>query len=373
MARLEPVSYQSFEWSITTLSQCSTGLPLTVGTSLGIFLHDFRDGSRRHAAPADHSDRVENVFKVLFASDPLPPYASLSQPTPLSILHLPLYGDNSATASNDIYIAGRFPSILHYDRRTFPSIVDSIHSGASLCSLASSPHVFDESTHNSRRRQGLLEYDAIESSRKLGRTIIAAGEYNTKGSLELYSLGQSKTHPGRAGRPSSSATMVNRQTSAYSKIMSVTTQGSRIVTSDASGNIRWFERDGFTHIRSHRIGSSERIDKSSIFYGMPDSNEMARKIISTQSFSRWRQGTGDNFEQGTEADDNGIVFLTDDKLGMLRFSKEPPFLADDFESGAAMTAEEQEEWAYRERMKTVFDTENNALGYSLGLGSTFPM
>ncbi|KAL5611641.1 uncharacterized protein BROUX77_001797 [Berkeleyomyces rouxiae] len=388
LSRLEPISYQAFEWSIMTLSKCSPGLPLTVGTSLGIFLHDFRDRRRRHLITNDASGRVENLFQGLFSHNPLPPYASLSQPTPLSILHLPAH-DDETIVSNDIYVAGRFPSILHYDRRTFPSIVDSIHSGASLSCLAWTPHVYSTATHGVERRQGLLSHDIISQSLSAtGRTLIAGGEYNTKGSLELYSLGRSPTQPGRCGRPTQDSSLINRQTSASSKIVSVATHGNRIVVSDASGYIRWFERDGFSDVRRHHIGPSERLDQASasLYAGMPAIGEMARKIVSTQSISRWHQlgnasvgtsnaedndnnnsetngnsghsGTEETSTQSPDIYDDGLVFWTGDKLGMLRFANRPPVWADDFESPVELSEEDRDSHAYRQRMKEVFDTDN---------------
>ncbi|KAL2885860.1 F-box domain-containing protein [Ceratocystis lukuohia] len=363
LSRLEPISYQTFEWSIMTLSKCSPGLPLTVGTSLGIFLHDFRDNRRRHLISPDVSDRVDNfnVFSGLFSHNPLPPYASLSQPTPLSILHLPTYDDS--TVSHDIYVAGRFPSILHYDRRTFPSIVDSIHSGASLSCLAWTPHVFSTSNHGPSRRQGLLPIDVIsETLPANGRTLIAGGEYNTKGSLELYSLSRNPDHPGRCARPTPENSFVNRQTSAPSKIMSIATHGGRIVVSDASGFIRWLERDGFTEVRRHHIGPSECLDTSpgSLYAGMPATGEMARKILSTQSVSRWHQidSNEERPENVIDTCDDGLVFWTGDKLGMLRFARKPVVWSEGFEAAADVSPEERDERAYRQRMREVFDTDN---------------
>src|SRR5690606_10500048 len=109
-------------------------------------------------------------------------------PGPLSILHLQQPGQE-ADLSDDIYVAGRFSNILHYDRRKFPSIRGSIHPGARLCSMTSLPYPF--STLDSElRRKGELSLEQVEASKTAagGRTLIACGEYNTKGSLELYGL-----------------------------------------------------------------------------------------------------------------------------------------------------------------------------------------
>lgn len=97
------VSCQSFEWSITTLSTAHAGLPLTVGTSLGIHLYDYRARDQRRTEVIERVDSpsgtgtrdfYEEQLRQVFDDDPLPPYASLSQPTPLSILHLPRAGSS---------------------------------------------------------------------------------------------------------------------------------------------------------------------------------------------------------------------------------------------------------------------------------------
>ncbi|MBE3047570.1 hypothetical protein IMZ48_34665, partial [Candidatus Bathyarchaeota archaeon] len=79
LQRLDVVSQQTFEWSITTLSEATPGIPLTVGTSLGLHLYD-------HRAPRIHSptyDEKTDLLSRLFGNNPLPSYAPLPQPTPL--------------------------------------------------------------------------------------------------------------------------------------------------------------------------------------------------------------------------------------------------------------------------------------------------
>ncbi|KAK1597404.1 F-box domain-containing protein [Colletotrichum navitas] len=365
--RLAVVGEQSFEWSITALSSAAPGLPLTVGTSLGIHLYDYRARARPPSETIDQVDvlavrrgsglyaqKSTNIF-----DDPLPPYAPLSQPTPLSILHLPKPCDEYSF-SDDIYVAGRFSNILHYDRRKFPSIVGSIHSGARLASLASLPYPFSTLDSETRRRSDLSAEQVMASkTREGGRTLIAGGEYNTKGSLELYGLCQ---HPGEVSADlMQNSTMKNRQTSSQSKILSVSNQGTRIVFSDGSGLLKWFERDGFTEVRRHKIGHSEVPERSSLFASMPGSDDLARKILSTQT----RNGL-DN------VNDDDILFWTGEKLGLVSFSGKPGFAADDFDEPVPKSEEEakaeEAEKEYGERMRLALERQADDVRFVRGLG-----
>ncbi|KAE9566488.1 hypothetical protein CGCF415_v005977 [Colletotrichum fructicola] len=359
--RLEVASEQSFEWSITALSPAAPGLPLTVGTSLGIHLFDHR---ARVRTPRDIVEKIDVLAvnspdESPLDSDPLPVYAPLSQPTPLSILHLPNPNDEHSF-SDDIYVAGRFSNILHYDRRTFPSIVGSIHSGARLSSLASLPYPFSTMDSEIRRKADLSLEQVLDSKMKAGgRTLIAAGEYNTKGSLELYGLCPPQGNSSAALMQNS--TMKNRQTSSQSKILSVTNQGTRIVFSDGSGLLKWFERDGFTEVRRHKIGHSEVSERPSLFASMPGSDDLARKILSTQT----RTGV-DN------VNDDDILFWTGEKLGLVSFSSKPGFQADDFEEERQLSEEEarveEAEKQYNEKMRIALERQADDVRIVRGLG-----
>ncbi|KAF6821884.1 F-box domain-containing protein [Colletotrichum musicola] len=367
--RLDVVSEQAFEWSITALSPAAPGLPLTVGTSLGIHLFDYRARVRTPReiiekidvlAVDPNSAFVQRSPPDIFESDPLPPYAPLSQPTPLSILHLPNPGEEYSF-SDDIYVAGRFSNILHYDRRKFPSIVGSIHSGARLSSLSSLPYPFSPVDSEIRRRGEMPVEGVVESKTKEnGRTLIACGEYNTKGSLELYGLfprqGESAD-----GLILSQSVMKNRQTSSQSKILSVTNQGTRIVFSDGSGLLKWVERDGFTEVRRHKIGHSEVAERPSLFASMPGSDDLARKILSTQT----RNGL-DNIN------DDDILFWTGEKLGLVTFSGKPGFTADDFENEKQKSEQEvraeEAEREYGEMMRVALERQADDVRFVRGLG-----
>ena len=369
LQRLSVVGCESFPWSITSLSTAHHSVPLTVGTSLGIHLHDYRmraplktDGLGR----IDDFDQFgakefyERSLRALFDDEPLPPYASLSQPGPLSILHLQRPGAEE-DLSDDIYVAGRFSNILHYDRRKFPSIRGSVHSGAKLCSLTSLPYPFS-TLDSEQRRQGRLSLDQVQTSKTTpgGRTLIACGEYNTKGSLELYGLlPPSSSHPSLPGGLQNS-TFKNRHNASSSKLLSVINHGTRLVFSDGSGKLKWFERDGFTEVRRAKIGHSEREQAPSLFSSMPGSDDIARKLLSTQN------------DRGTDrVNDNDILFWTGEKLGLVGFSSKPGYVAEDFEERARSAEEldqERKERLYKEGMRRALERQADDVRFVRNLG-----
>jgi hypothetical protein len=363
---------ESFPWSITSLSTAGCSVPLTVGTNLGIHMHDARAPQLAGSTSTSNPERVDNFgakefyeqsFADLFSDIPLPPYASLSQPGPLSILHLERPGSMPGL-SDDIYVAGRFSSILHYDRRKFPSIKGTIHSGARLCSMTSLPYPFSALDYEVRRN-GLLSPERVYSSKTVpeGRTLIAAGEYNTKGSLEIYGLLPASQTTLEAGGLQAS-TLKNRQLASDSKLLSVVNHGSRLVFSDGSGLIKWFERDGFTEVRRHRIGHCERGggQEPSLFLSMSGSDDIARKLLSTSAG-----------EAAARINSNDLLFWTGEKLGLIGFSSQSGFTADDFEDAALTEADaamEAEERAYSRRMRQALERQADDVRWvqDLGLG-----
>jgi len=313
-------------------------------------------------------DFYKRSLRFLFDDEPLPPYAPLAQPGPLSILHLQRPG-MEADLSDDIYVAGRFSSILHYDRRKFPSIRGSIHSGARLCSMTSLPYPFS-SVDSDLRRQGQLSIEQVEKSKNVngGRCIIAAGEYNTKGSLELFGLLSPSLTNTRSPGGLQNAVFQNRQTSSDSKLLSVVNHGSRIAFSDGSGYIKWFERDGFTEVRRCRIGPSETSQGPSVFSSMPGSDEIARKLLPTGSGGPSRGSTG-------SVNDNDLLFWTGEKLGMVTFTSRSGFQSEEFEERDSLGEEELEqarqEQAYGDKMRRALERQADDVRFvrNLGLGS----
>lgn len=264
---LKLISQQRYPWSIFALSQeTDYSVPLTLATTLSLQIHDARLPAteeeeaislrcEENSAPLvpeldifSHSDSP----RLQLQPNGLPPhrirspapsddtnYAPLFQPGPLSILHPP------APHVNSILLAGRFPSILCYDRRFFPRLQSTVHSGGRICGLASAPEprfpVFKDS-----------DYPASHS-------VVACGDYKGRGSLELYNLSSSSQDP--LSRPSDrSSTLTpqynNRQSAASSRLLSVASHGNRIVYSDAEGNIKWVERNGRAEVRRWNINTS---------------------------------------------------------------------------------------------------------------------
>lgn len=352
--RLEVASRESFGGSITTLSAAHDGVPLTVGTSHGVHLHDFRARAR---VPHDVVERLDgsqwdetDVVKGIFDTKPPPPYASLSEPTPLSILHLPEPGSQELV-SNHIYVAGRFTNILHYDRRKFPAMVRAIWSGGLVKSLASLPYPFSTRDNEARRRAEVpLEQIAQMKAQGTGSTLIAGGEYKSKGSLELHGLGDDCSPQGPPTQ--------NRQTAASSTILSVANHGTKIVFADGTGNLKWFERDGYTQCRQIKIGSSDDAkDPSSMHALTSSSDEMARKIISTHPTQTCQR-----------SNDDYILFWTGERLGMVSFTTRPLFSREDFEAQSPEpTAEEKERSKYDQEVRLALRLQANEVSFLGGM------
>lgn len=353
--RLDVVSRDSFEWSITTLSAIHPDKPLIVGTSLGVHLHDFRARTRvAHDAP----ERVEgrswqdtDVFKAIFDPNPLPPYASLSQPTPTSILYLPQRGSTSLV-TDDIYVSGRFSNILHYDRRKFPAIVNSIHSGAMVNSLAALPYPFSTVDHEVRQFGESSAEKVKEMKSRVGSSLIAGASYNQKGSLEIYGLAPAQSSAGR-GMTLLNSVVKNRYTAASSPILSVANHGTKIVFSDGSGLLKWFERDGNTECRRLRVGHSEADGRSS---NMED--DVARKIVSTQT----KHGK-------TRPNNDDILFWTGDQLGLVSFTRAPLYQENDFAGEDVEASDEgRARQEYADQMREALERQADEVKFLSGLG-----
>ncbi|ETS75192.1 hypothetical protein PFICI_13676 [Pestalotiopsis fici W106-1] len=364
---LQIVSNQPYEWTITTMSEAQPTVPLTVGTFNGIHLHDWRILNK---ARQDQNERVDLYnglepldFSRVLDPSPLPLYAPLTQAGPQSILHMESSGHKDLI-SDDIMVAGRFASILHYDRRMFPVIKGSIHSGSRLCSLASLPYPFS-CLESDLRRRGELSIDQVNKAKGVvgGRTLIAGGEYNTRGSLELYGLSQQSEQPGSDYGMVQNSAMKNRQTASAAKLLSVINHGTRIAYSDGDGLVKWVERDGFTEVRRHKIGHGEKVAQGSLFASMPGSDEIARKLMSTRTV---KAGADD------DVNNEDILFWTGEKLGIVGFSSQPGFTADDFKVDTRTPEEiavQQKADLYNEEMRQVMERHANDVRYARFLGS----
>ncbi len=277
----------------------------------------------------------------------------------MSILHLQRPGLETEL-SDDIYVAGRFSNILRYDRRRFPAIQGSIHSGASLCSMTSSPYPFS-ALDSELRQTAELSLEQVEVSKAShGRTLVACGEYNTKGSLELYGLSPPSTIRANVAGGLQNSVFKNRQTSSRAKLLSVVNHGTRIAVSDGTGYLKWFERDGFTEVRRFRIGHSEQEDQPSLFSSMPGSEEIARKLVPTRS------GPSND-----AVNDNDLLFWTGEKLGLVSFSARPGFTTADFEELEASAEDKEkakEEKAYGEKMRRALEWQADNVRFVRNLG-----
>ncbi|KAK6345054.1 hypothetical protein TWF718_006992 [Orbilia javanica] len=283
LATMQKIRTHRFPFSVTCLS---TPTPvLAVGTTLTLHLLDPRSPSDHiattsvsHISSSHISEKVDPVstdpsmrkpFTRLDSHAATPPIVSLDneernsrdyllhapptaflQPSPLSILHSPI----DQGGGNELYVAGRFPSIMVYDRRHWPRLAGTIHSGARLSSLAIMP--------TNSAPSAWSKY-----------TLIGCGEYAGRGTLETYPLPIASSNPGlpdtasnksdtltdqrgqtlpsvqKMFAKSTSVATRNRQSASRSKIFSVASQGIKIVTGDSEGRIHFMERDGIKHIR----------------------------------------------------------------------------------------------------------------------------
>ena len=362
------VSQTKYAWPITALSEVQQeDHSVTVGTNFSLHILDHRCCPRERS-PAENQAAVVESIAFLPNKDssarlnparkldihpiggfgsggfeirpnrsrpttprPARPYAPL-EPAPLSILH---------QTPNSIMVAGRFPSILNYDRRFFPRLEYVIHSSARLSSLVYLP----------------FSPRAVKaaSTSELHGTLISGGEYNGRGSLEVYAVprnaeatqrlsytetenstepaSKQSTHrrftpippalrePGSNGGQDISS-FKNRQSISSSKVLSVATQGTRIVFSDADGGLKWVERDGKSVVREWNVndqkikGGRERSRHEEGEETQDPGEEVVRMIVPT--------GSG-------EADD--LLVWTGEKVGVVGFGGRDEWV--DAEEGVA--------------------------------------
>ena len=337
---LQLVSRTPFPFPITTLSEAHHSTPLTVGTNWTLHLHD-----TRKPPPAPSHIELLNAsasspsFSRLDTGD-FGGHVSLSQPGALSIAHTP---PGLGDANGDIWVSGRFTSLLNFDRRFFPRLRGTVHSGARISSLHLLPTPFIP--HTLRLGAPYAPPSLLHSARATGGlTLLAAGEYKGKGSLEAYSLSPAPEYAinsadSRTTR-NAQACYLNRQTASASKLLSVCGHGTRIVFSDGQGNVKWVERDASTPVRQFNInestGARSRPPTSSFGttttpgMGIEEGyGDMVQRIIPTRSpslLSTPNLGP----EQGPP---NLVLWTTDGKLGLLGFGREttPLFDADVFQ------------------------------------------
>ncbi|PSN71663.1 hypothetical protein BS50DRAFT_515450, partial [Corynespora cassiicola Philippines] len=315
---LKIVSRTPYPFPITALSEARYPTPLTVGTNWTLHLHDTRT---KPSLPA--STRCEliggaatpNSFSPRLETGDFGGHVSLSQPGALSILHLPTSRDGDGDANADIWVAGRFTSFLHFDRRSFPRLRGTVHSGARISCLAALPHPF---VSRELRGAGAEPGALYEAKSAPGWTLVAAGEYKGKGSLELYGLERNGSSTATTTTMTTAVRdprkcFQNRQTASRSKLLAVAPHGTRIVVSDGEGNLKWVERDGSAAVRSLNINEEGRAHDE---VGQPPMEagwgDMVKKILPM------RKG-GDSSREVPLGKDDLVVWTGDGKLGTVGF------------------------------------------------------
>jgi hypothetical protein len=343
---LQVSSTKEYPFPITALSSCQPGMPLTVGTSWTVHLHDSRDITR----PSGTDDTAQLIGGSVNA------HATLSQPGPLSIL--------TQHDTSSIWVAGRFTSLLNYDIRRFPRLLGTIHSGARIASLTSLPYPFIPRSLDLVRNPDASLATLQTARSKPGTTLLAAAEYKGKGSLELHD-------------PSGKDSYQNRQTASASKLLSVAPHGGRIVFSDGDGNLRWMERDGSTLVRQYNINSETSADATTggIFASsdsdMPGQGDIVQKILPLRACKS--DTSSDRPDVPNEA---LMLWSGDGRIGCLSFGTQNPIKPDDSwhdaveEQGLSVEerAKEDAERQYDLRMRRALERNADEVRFVRGLG-----
>ncbi|EFQ97406.1 F-box domain-containing protein [Nannizzia gypsea CBS 118893] len=329
LSTLQLISQSTFTESIYALSQEAPDYyaPITVATRNSLRVYDPR-------LQSTYQERDTFISLEPRSSSNLTPgypvtvnYTELLDPGPNFVLHPP------SPSTDSIVVAGRFPSILLYDRRNLGRLQASVHSGARLCGLAALSSI-------------PKCYRSPDSSTSL-QSIVACGEHKGMGSLELYSLLPSPDADGTSA-PALRSLYKNRLINSHSKLLSVATHGSRVVFSDSEGKIKWMERDGKTVIRTVSLhakpggaGSNEQESINTPMeqgWGYDANCHVARKIIPAS---------------GSSLDQDGLVIWTGSQVGRLHFShaNEEDVAEEASEQDADMSRHEREAWrTFRQSM-----------------------
>ncbi|MCJ1281131.1 hypothetical protein MMC26_000449 [Xylographa opegraphella] len=370
LSTLQISHYEKYPFMISALSEVTFPTPLTVGTTHSLHLHDPRRSMNFCWSDTSCTDRVDNVanfpassrpkndfYRLLSGDEFASPFAQLFHPGPLAIHHVPSSGTSNGS-SGEIFVAGRFPSLLIYDRRSFPKLRNTIHSGARLCSLTSVPYPFRSLDDREMSPQAVQQ-----AKSKPGKTLIACGEYNGKGSLEIYGLSAEENPSLAVAGSTQSLSYKNRVSASRSKLLSVATHGTRLVVSDGDGSIRWMERDGSTLVRRWNINQYEGSEKVGIFRSLSTEahGDVARKLVPVNLG-----------EADAQANLDELLVWTGERIGVLAFKNRPQFGSEDWEQRAE-TAEEKikrrEERIYSETMRRALEKQANEVRFVRGLGA----
>lgn len=355
---------QRFPSKIAALSDFTNGLPLTVGTRSAVHLYDPRDRLREHNVGAEEYLDTMSTYPDIelngsslshFKTGNFDRFASLHQAGPTAVQHL--FKDDSGSTSSDIVISGRFPSLLIYDRRTFPNVKTTLYSGAQLCGLAALPYAYSSVDSEIMRRGELPMHAANEARNRPGHTILACGEYKGRGSLEIYGLSDEE------GSYIQASTFKNRVSAARAKVLSIANHGPKLVISDAEGGIRWIERDGQTLVRRWNINKFEWHGDRMINMtgGSSDGQAILKLLPASHSHT-------------DKAFEDGIYVWTGERVGLLTFSSVPKFGGNDnaewekTPANAEEAIKRREEKVYGETMRRALEMQADEVRWMSGLG-----
>ena len=369
LEKLQPISTKQYPFPITALSEATGQTPVTVGTNMTVHLNDPRDPA---FAATDTSSGGELIGGSVYS------HVTLEQPGPLSILH----HDGVGAEDSSIWVAGRFTSLLNYDRRFFPRLRGTIFSGARIACLSSLPYPLVPQELDLIRHPDATISRLLEARSRPGMTMLAAGQYKGKGALELYGLPRVKPYQ-------------NRQTASASKLLSVAPHGGRIVFSDGDGNLKWVERDGFSHIRTFNINDKPPditdAAQDASAYGiwsstaseMPGQGDIVQKIVPTETISASSSSNTASIGGSSgrlDVNQSDLLLWTGDgALGVLGFGHSNP-LGDNDEwhdaveaqaETAEQRAKEDAERQYGMAMRRALERNADEVRFVRGLGMGF--
>jgi hypothetical protein len=377
LATLKVISHDAFPFPITALSQ-SRNSSLVVGTNWTVHIHDPRNKSRYYADPSLQCEMING---------PPSDHVALSQPGPLSIL--------DRAEDESIWIAGRFTHLLNYDRRFFPRIRGTVHSGARISCIIEKARPYVPRSLDLLQNLSVSISDVYAAKTAPGSTILAAGEYKGKGSLEFYGLARTKS--GSVVTES----YRNRQTASSTRLLAVAAHGNSTVFSDGDGNLKWVERDGMTAIRSWNINQAveapffNQAQSPSFDQAQSPSFDQAQSPSFNQAQSAAQSAEDDPSQGdivqkmvplqspaqgsrvGSRADVNQadlILKTGDGRIGVLGFGHKTLYCKEEEESVVETTAErvrKDAEKQYRETLRRALQSQADEVRFMRGLGQIF--
>ena len=377
LATLQAVAKETWPFPVTALSATGPHNPLTVGTTSTVHIYDPRNKSA--FLTQDDSIRCELIGGAVIS------HAVLAQPGPLSILNR---SDDQAD-SHSIWVAGRFTHLLEYDRRCFPRLRGTIHSGARISCLTSLPHPHIPRYLDLVQNPSVSINDLETAKSANGVTLLAAGVYKGKGSLELYGLSSNASTTSTITPSQPSSSYQNRQTASASKLLSVAYHGASIVYSDGDGNLKWVERNGSSHIRSYNINeiqlepsfnqAQSHVQQDASQYGVfastasqvPGQGDIVQKIIPITT-SHYIDG-GMNSEHGRpdiNAEDL-LLWTGDGRIGVLGFGHEDKVAREKLHVKALNAEEralEDAERQYSGTLRRALESQADEARFMRGLG-----